>query len=148
MNTTLLTDGAIDAIGHEHHELQRLYAKIRATLDVRGGRVESVRDLFVVLTRRVREHFENEEKGGYFREILELAPRFSNEADRLQREHAELLDVAEQLAENIHHAQDSEIWRKAIQSDFEAFLCRCERHEAAETRLVQDAYLQDIGAMD
>ena len=148
MSTTSLTDSAIDAIDLEHHELERLYASIRATLAARRGDLEVVRSLFARLAERVKEHFASEETGGYFDEIIEIAPRLSGEADRLQHEHAELLEVAEQLADNIRHAQNSPIWWKAIRFDFESFIRRCEEHEAAENRLVQDAYLQDIGAMD
>lgn len=148
MSTTLISECAIDAIAEEHHELEALYERICNTLADRSECLETVRDLFQEMAQRVRRHFENEEQGGYFREIVELAPRCADKADQLEREHAELMEVAEQLARDIRHARETQVWRLAIRLDFENFIRRCEEHEAAETELVQEAYLQDIGAQD
>lgn len=148
MTDQLLQETAIDVIADEHRELEALYERIRATLADRGECLKTVQELFDELADRVRRHFANEETGGYFHEIVELAPRLSSRADRLEREHAELLEIAEQLSRNIRHACETQIWWFAIRVDFERFIERCERHEAAENALVQDAYLQDIGALD
>lgn len=144
----LLQQSAIDGIADEHRELEALYGRIRARLADKGECLKTVQALFDELVSRVRTHFATEEYGGYFREIVELAPRLSSRADRLEREHGELLAIAEQLAKDIRHACESRIWRFAIRVDFERFLHRCQEHEAAENTLVQDAYLQDIGALD
>ena len=148
MTTTLTTHSVLDAIREEHRKLDELYARIRETLSGQKRGMANVQVLFDELVKTVRRHFEHEEEGGYFREIIEMAPRLSSRADRLEEEHTELLKLAEHLAMNIRHSRDTQLWRFATRVDFEYFIHRCEDHESAETALVQDAYLQDIGALD
>ncbi|MBT4866455.1 MAG: hypothetical protein HON53_15230 [Planctomycetaceae bacterium] len=68
--------------------------------------------------------------------------------EALREEHVSLLATLQAMCRLFDEAEDTPEWWQAIESDFEGFLCRCEAHESSENELVQEAWLQDIGACD
>ena len=102
--TTKVTVEVLQESNSEHQELERQYAAFDAIL---GGEVVRA----PVLRRRLSElavilkcHFAHEEEGGFFKEIIDMAPRLSRRADELESEHDALL--AELSSGRLHAVLD------------------------------------------
>lgn len=89
------------------------------------------------------EHFAAEEEGGYFGEVLEAHPEFERRIGRLGAQHAELLEQLE--AATVEAKAEA---MPQVRGTVGQLLDALRGHEAAERGLVQDATLQDVGAMD
>lgn len=148
MSTAGTRMNVFETITDEHHELELLFACVAEAVSRGPSDVPGLSVLLDNLVGRIERHFVREEADGYFTEIVELAPRFARVAVELQREHADLLMTAKRLCGRLPIAQESHNSWRVFQLDFEAFVQRCAEHESAENRLVQETYLQDIGALD
>jgi iron-sulfur cluster repair protein YtfE (RIC family) len=136
------------AIDEEHQRLDRMYGNIRTALSQESAPLGLLRSLFSELAEEVERHFVHEEDGGYFDEVVEMAPHLGATVQKLQMEHGDLLETLEAMHGLLAEAEDTESWRQAVRQDFEAFLHQCKEHESRENSLVQEAYSQDIGALD
>lgn len=143
-----VSTGVFEEVDAEHHELDCLYAQIRVSLNDGLAQPSIIGQWLVQLAEELTSHFAREEQGGYFDEIVELAPRLSSAAEALQREHGELLTRLDQLRQRLSVAPNGSAHLESTRRDFEAFLCECALHESRETALVQEAYLSDIGMGD
>ena len=137
-----------EEIDTEHRELDGLYAQIRVSLNDGLAPPRVIRKWLIELAAKLSGHFASEEEGGYFDEIVELAPRLSSATEALQREHGELLNRLELLQERLSTVSSGSYQLESIAQEIEAFLCQCDLHESRESALVQDAYLSDIGLGD
>jgi hemerythrin len=137
-----------EEIDAEHRELDRLYSQIRVSLNDCFARPYVIRKWLMELATKLSCHFAREEEGGYFDEIVELAPRLSFAAEALQREHGELLDSLDRLHKRLSTASSNLRQLDSIRQDFEKFLHKCDQHESRESALVQEAHLSDIGIGD
>jgi hypothetical protein len=139
------------AIGAEHrelhqrlHEIERLLAKGQPSADG----LQRIVDGLAVLRGQLARHFEREEMGGFLDEAVGLAPRFSDEAARLMREHPPFLaelDGILRLAKS----------RKATAENYTALRARAtdlfrglRMHEAGETHLLQQVFPSDAEEID
>jgi len=93
-------------------------------------------------------HFDQEETSGFFKEIVERAPRLSDRADALIQEHAELRETIRQLVEQARKNRKSSNWWDETEDAFHDFSKRLMRHESEENSLLQEAYGVDIGSQD
>jgi len=132
----------------EHRQLDQLFLRIRSELTPESGMPSSIALLFKELVERVSFHFAHEEEGGYYSEVIEQAPRLATVAEQLQKQHAHLLSIAEQLHREIEQVPEAAVRCHPIRVNFEEFVRQCSEHEAAENQLVQDAYTLDIGSKD
>lgn len=135
-------------INAEHCELYRRYRVIRALLDGRPSRPQRIRSSLSDLAALLKSHFAREEETGYFTDIVETAPRLGSQVDAVQSEHDHLLQRLEKLDERIAISNELVTNYEAIRRDIGEFLDACHEHETRENRLVQDAYLVDIGTGD
>lgn len=95
----------------------------------------------------LREHFAFEEEGGYLADVLEVAPRLSRRARRLEQSHAGFqarLERLLELARNATGAPDK--WARA-RRELARFLASLREHEDAENTLVRQAF-NDLGRGD
>jgi iron-sulfur cluster repair protein YtfE (RIC family) len=137
-----------EEINAEHRELYRRYHIIRTLLDGRPSRPQSIRTSLSDLAAFLKSHFAHEEEEGYFTDIAEMAPRLGSRVDAVQSEHDHLLQRLVKLDERIAIANELVTDYEAIRRDIGEFLDACHEHERRENRLVQDAYLVDIGTGD
>jgi len=137
-----------EQIEEEHRQIGEMFEVIRSTMA--GGRqnLPLVRKQLHELTELLMAHFEHEEEGGYFAEVNEMAPHLTTAVDTLRDEHLTLLQNVLELRKNVNSAPDAGLWWRAIRFDFEMFYRRCKQHELDEQFLLQDAYTQDLAAVD
>ena len=132
----------------EHKELTDLLAEIRTALSAENRTKNQVDDSMTRLCDLVEAHFSHEEQGGYMKEALERAPRYTTRAGALLDQHEALQDDIEKLRLLVHSGVESSAWWIRIQSDFHEFASRLLKHEHAETEVLQRAYTDDIGTSD
>ena len=75
----------------EHREMRRLVQVLRHALGKPGGwsreSAEAAFEAFEALEAHLKEHFAQEEEGGYLEQALAVAPRYSDEAKHLLKQH-------------------------------------------------------------
>jgi RNA polymerase-binding transcription factor len=116
------------------------------------GDLEVAQRILLVLladfARQLAAHFEREEAGGYLGEALAVAPRLSPRAERLRREHDSLLRDVERIGRHARFAHPHSAAWDRLEREFRAVAAAIERHEIAESELVSDALLDDVGSVD
>lgn len=141
------TRASFEAIALEHAKLRELLESLDQTLDQPQPSPATIAETIGELQMYLRTHFEHEEQGGYFHELIEDAPRLKTQVDELLTQHPTLLQLVEQMAAAAS-GETRAGWRQAIRAQFEDFLAQFIEHEHQENRLLQDGYAQDIGAED
>jgi hemerythrin-like domain-containing protein len=135
-------------LGDEHACLREMLDNIRSTLIARNASRSAVAAMFQQLSLVVLEHFEHEEQGGYFTEVIERAPRLSERADALLSEHPAMATQLVTLRTFAARRDEPVQWFASLSEMFERFVECFRAHETAENQLVQEAYSDDIGAED
>ena len=144
----------LEALKAEHRQLGQMVGQAEAALAAAAGqgwtgqRATHVVEQLIALRDLMREHFAQEEAGGYLEEALSHAPRLGPQAARLERQHPQLLarisDVCE-LARKRH--DDPSAW-PAIHENARGAIKELLAHEAGENQLVQQAFNVDLGLTD
>lgn len=137
---------------HNHHvRLQLLLRAIDEVLSTRSGGSESqllCSALVVLLTDLQTElpvHFEFEERGGYFSDVMRLAPRMSRELDRLKGDHLDFVERSRALLDLAYDVlRQSGRWGE-VQIAFGALSTRLRIHERKENAIMQEVFSLDIG---
>lgn len=132
-------------IEQEHLHLRGLLEQLRQCLAGPSAQRTQLAALLRELLTCLQEHFQHEEEGGYFAELVDASPNLSERADALCREHVEM---HAQLTALHGHAQEAACPWENLQREFAQFLDRFKLHEAAENDMLQQAYCHDIGADD
>ena len=137
-----------------HSQHMRLRLLLRATdevLSARSGQRESrllCSALVVLLTdlsKELPEHFEFEERGGYFMDVVRVAPQMSRELDRFKRDHFELTERSRAVLDLSYDAlRHSRRWGE-VEKEFGALSARLIIHEREENIILQEVFSQDIG---
>jgi uncharacterized protein with von Willebrand factor type A (vWA) domain len=137
-----------DAVCREHQALGGKIARLRQALagDVLTGEV--IAAMLFDFNDALKEHFTNEEFGGFFGEVTAHAPNLNPEANKLCAEHLEMLHTARQIAQFAIAGGGSHCWWHELNTRFLAFADQLHRHERDEDTLLQRAYQEDIGAHD
>lgn len=131
---------------HAVHEAQRL---LQEPADQRtAAQLRAAYEQLAVLALRLKEHFAQEEEGGYLEEAASILPRLGPQVQRLEREHAPLLRHALAIAELARRAAEGTVTRAALSAAFGQFARELEAHEQAEDCLVQEAASRDMGFDD
>ena len=127
--------------------LKSLLAEISSTLAERTS-ADSACQLLQRLSDRLSEHFILEEQGGYFAEAMMRSPHLIARANGLMAQHDKLRTAAEEAARlAAAERQAGEFW-EAARTRFEALRQSLLNHESGEDSLLQEAYVQDLGASD
>ncbi len=129
---------------------ENLHAHIREFRELVAGQPTrgSVLAMLRTLSSELQKHFELEERDGYLGEAVAHAPRLSDQANRLLRQHAVLTEELSVLVAvaNRDAATDE------LPADFatlaDTFIRKIIAHERAEDNLIQNAYEQDVEAKD
>ncbi len=96
----------------------------------------------------LREHFAVEEEGGYFADVLKVAPRLSRRAARLEQNHKEFSEHLEALLALVQYAIDARDAWERVTTGVERFLRELRAHEDDENELVREAFMVDLGRGD
>jgi hypothetical protein len=136
---------------HDHAHLHQAVEEIHQLLANRVGgeinceAVTQATDLIVALREQLRLHFEREELGGYLEEALTRVPALAPQAAQLQKQHAEFLQLAEQMTNDAKCGeQPAVIWTR-LTADYTRFAKKLLAHEAAENQLLERAFNEDMG---
>lgn len=140
-------------IKDDNRQLARLIAYCQALFSPPLRRIRWQRR--VTALRRLRDqlamHFALEDAYGYFEDALDAAPRLTDEAEQLRREHDTLfLEVCElvELAEQALYREPTDCTARGLSVRFLAFHRWLEEHESRETALIMAAVNDDIGVGD
>jgi hypothetical protein len=132
----------------EHAQLQQMLSSVRETILDRASSRQVVREMLDELAQVLLDHFRHEEAGGYFSAALAIAPRLTERATELVRQHPVLMAQLAALQAHAASRQPTEPWWQQLQLGFAAFFDEFGRHEAGENMLLQDAFHDDLGAED
>ena len=132
----------------EHQDLQLVMSRARDAIVEHCLSPGEIGALVTQLLDRLAAHFRNEEQGGYFDEVMAAAPRFHARVDLLVRQHCFLKELLESLRRRVNAGARSQASWLEAQAIFERFLRNFQEHEAAETKLLQEAYTDDLGQGD
>ncbi len=100
------------------------------------------------LEHALAAHFAAEEGEGHLEQALQMAPRFANQAERLRRDHGNLMREIRELRELARNAgHDREAWVVVYRS-YDSFAEKLELHDQAENEIMTRAVLEDIGPGD
>ena len=135
-------------INSEHQELERQYAAFDAFLSGELVRGPILRRRLSELAFILRRHFDHEEEGGYFKEMIDMAPRLSRLAKKLESEHDQLLGRLEHLDDQLSTTADVDEDFARLKEETTEFIAACRAHEHHETALVQEAWFTEIGTGD
>jgi hypothetical protein len=140
----------LEQIREQHFELQKRMREIEALLgespageDDPAARRSRLEEPFADLEGVLIEHFASEEQGGYFAEVLGVAPRLSGRVARLRRNHPAFRRRLTRLRE---HIRDPTIAWPEVEDRVAALLKALADHESAENDLVHEAFMQDLGS--
>lgn len=139
------------AVRSQHERLQLLLRATREVLAARSGQRDgdelssTMLVLLTYLSEELVAHFEYEEHGGYFSDVLRVAPQLSRALDRFQEEHIELARSSRAVLDLSHNAvKDPRRWQE-VESEFGRLFERLRNHEREENTMVQRAFSDDVG---
>jgi iron-sulfur cluster repair protein YtfE (RIC family) len=154
MNSTSHYQSVVMDIAHEHRELQHRLKELRrlaarpVSEDKLPAVLTEISEALLSLRLQMESHFRKEEAGGVIEEAVTRIPRLAGAAAHIQSEHPELLqrlDKALRMAEVTGpKSADWEKTRLAVDEFTTAMLT----HEAAENRLLQQGFNEDLGAFE
>ena len=135
----------IDHLLAEHRRLHGMLHRARSAIVQSGGpdRDASLADIVQDLHRirgELAHHFADEESGGCLDEAVCRCPRLSAEAKRIEAEHPELLLEIDRLIAQALDGDQSVANRIAIERGFDHLCGQLCAHEAAENRILSQAF--------
>jgi len=153
----MIPSGRVDPVilGHllgQHRDLHARLLALRADFapehDAGHAPVKAVRDRLEELRDHLRDHFVQEEQGGFLEESIARMPRLSVAAREVVAEHPRLLAELDTLVDKLP-TQDvrDDSWDEAAHG-FAAFTEHLLAHERNENAVVQQGYNEDFGFGD
>ena len=137
-----------EKMSRQHESLERLWTGLDERLKGDGTNQKPVLRELQQLWQQLDAHFRFEEADGYFDEVVAKAPHLRNQADVLRGQHAELLAAVARLQETAGRISSGTAQFPALRRLFEETSRAFHEHEAAEGRLLEDAYCRDSVALD
>ena len=134
------------ALGQRMRQLEESFQQRQPEASGAAG-ARPVLELLEEFDRVLREHFTSEERGGYFSEILAVAPRLSLRVARLKERHVEYRERSKLLLDLATKAASESDWME-VQARLAAFLRALREHEREENELVREAFMYDLGRGD
>ena len=142
------------ALKVEHRELAQLVRTVEAGFSSaaghgwKGERTSQVVEQLAALRGFVRDHFAQEEEGGYLEEALSHAPRLGPEAARLERQHPQLIAKISDVCDLALKQHGDPLAWPTIQENAHAAFKELLNHEAGENQLLLRAFNADLGLTD
>ena len=148
-------------LGHvlaEHRDLFHLMHTVQSrfamagppTPEQRAEVLESLRHL----REHLRDHFAQEELGGFLEEAMTRVPRLSAAVRSIVAQHPALLAELDHVIEQLTIvgqlggvAAGATSWSGAVHA-FEAFAAHMAAHERSENVVVQEGYNEDLGLVE
>lgn len=153
----MIPSGRVDPVilGHllgQHRDLHARLLALRADFaaDHDAGQVpvKAIRDRLLELRDHLREHFVQEEQGGFLEESIARMPRLSVAARAVVAEHPRLLAELDTLLDKLPTGDVRDAsWDEAADV-FAAFTDHLLAHERNENAVVQQGYNEDFGYGD
>ncbi len=142
----------VESFLEEHRELMQHLSRVQQwcheSTEADTNRFEIFSTQLEDLRETLMEHFQEEEDGGYLSPALEVAPRFSRDAQELLQQHQEFLNRLDSLVNQLKSDQQgADVW-SGVQAEFDEFLVNLRKHEGAENAIVQSAFGDDVGTGD
>lgn len=136
-------------IDDEHVRMRTLLGDVAGLLKAKTAPIADVqRDLGSVVTY-LTDHFRNEDRhGGFFTEIVDLAPRLVERAEGISHEHRDLLSAFEKFSQRATAEEASPTWWEDTQREFHDLSKQLMDHEHREQELLQEAFDDDLGGGD
>lgn len=143
----------LQAMLQEHRELMQRIADLKHFWEEvnelgQGPKYEEMESRVRELRDQLATHFVHEERDGYLAPALEAAPRLSSQAEQLQKQHLEFLNLLDHFIGKLQACESAFHCWQEVGVEFEEFLKRLHEHETAEIMLVQSAFEDDIGSAD
>ncbi len=141
-----------DEIAGHHKRLRQLLAALEEVIETRAHDRESpllATTMLALLTDLEHElplHFEAEERGGYFSDVLRVAPEMGRRLDKLKEEHADFTERSRRLLEYAHGAREGTRRWGEIEQLFNHLAEKLVAHERMENDLIQKLFMLDTGA--
>ena len=153
----MIPSGRVDPVilGHllgQHRDLHARLLALRADFapdhDAGHAKVKAIRDRLLELRDHLRDHFVQEEQGGFLEESIARMPRLSVAAREVVAEHPRLLAELDTLVDNLPTQEvRDDSWDEAAHG-FAAFTEHLLAHERNENAVVQQGYNEDFGFGD
>ena len=137
-----------EQIRQEHEDLRQHLGALHHILAERQLPPGEVVASFRQLREELVEHFRDEEEGGFFHNVVDHAPRYSEQVDQLCKEHEQSLQDIDQMTHDAEVGEATAEWWAALSQRFHDFSCDLMNHESKENQLLQNTYGIDIGAND
>jgi len=104
-----------------------------------------LRAQLAVTHTQITDHFGFEEQNGWKDAVLKQEPRLEHAARGLVDEHRQLVRSLDTLIEEVEDAQNlDDVFREKVLR----WIQRVRDHEARENDLLEDAFVEDLGAGD
>jgi hypothetical protein len=138
----------------QHEVLRQTVETLRPVLEAAaapgaGDETRSdARALLTLLARELPTHFAFEERVGVLAAAVAEAPHLARRADSLLRDHGRLAKIAAAVRMRADRAEDAcERW-EWVRDAFALLHGELLEHERGEGRILQQAYLDDLGSGD
>lgn len=138
---------ALEQLADEHHRLRDVLSSVRETIAERSVAPPKVIELLVELTLVVKSHFDHEETGGFFSDIVGQAPRLKPRAESLSVQHADLCESLRGLRRRAESLKSDGDWQE-LADGLASFTRQFHEHETRENSLMLDAFGDEIGTKD
>lgn len=148
MNDQAHSHDSFEQVRREHEELRELLGNMSRALATREGSVENACEMFASLRTQIENHFDTEEQGQFFEQIIDHAPRLADRANAICDEHLPLLAQVRDMAALALDKADTDDWWQKLSHDFHEFSKALMHHESKEMELMQETYGEDIGSKD
>ena len=152
--TVTVNAAFLQEIKEDNRQLRRLFSDADQILTQFNGDHADWRQLHITLEDlcdQLAMHFALEEAYGYFDDAIDVAPRLSEHAEALRREHAHLFaNICElsQAVDRLMRQPSSARSFKSIELRFVSFRQQLQAHEARENELILQSLDDDLGVGD
>lgn len=137
-----------EQVRQEHEELREWLGRLHHALTERTQSGPQIAGMFGELTEHINRHFNDEEIGGFFEQVVDMAPRFADRTILLREEHTALRADLAGLAARADEADVGDAWWQELLAGFHEFSKALMQHENKENELLQDVFDEDVGSKD
>jgi len=131
----------VDVHRELHHVVEAVEKGIRAALHANDVAAWSeLPKLLQELRAHLQRHFAEEEAGGVLEEAMSRLPRLAPKFAVVERQHAPLLRQIDQLAQRAQNGGLTVAQWRSLADEFGRFVYALRAHEAAENRIVEEAF--------